>query len=244
MDNPRLKLLFLIIDWDRAKIVSDVFEKEHCRFVFMTKAMGTANSEILDLLGIGSTDKAVILCLENGTTTPQLIKAVRRKMGSRSTGAGIAFTIPLSGISASIMQVFLEASDTIENEKEEPKMANANPQNGLTNTDSPAGDIQIKNDLIITILNHGYSDDFMTTARKAGARGGTVISARGLSAQKVKKFLGISVQEEKEIIIILANKDQKVPIMQAVSGTFGTSSKAGGTIFSLPVDQVMSLNEI
>ena len=110
-------------------------------------------------------------------------------------------------------------------------------------TTSPA-EIAIKNDLIITILNHGYSDDFMTTAREAGARGGTVISARGLSAQKAKKFLGISVQEEKEIIIILANKEQQVPIMQAVSSAFGTSSKAGGTIFSLPVDQVMSLNEI
>ncbi|MDR1466636.1 MAG: hypothetical protein LBI40_03360 [Treponema sp.] len=222
MKKPFLKLLFFIIDWDKAKAVSDVFGER--RFVFMSKGLGTASSEILDLLGLGSSDKAVILCLEEGKSA-ELIDAVRAKLGVRSAGAGIAFTTPLSGINAPVMQLFLE-SITVE-EKDETMEEK----------------VEIKNDLIVAILNHGYSDDFMATARNVGARGGTVISARGISQQKVKKFLGISVQDEKEVIIILADREKKVPIMQAVSGAFGPSSKAEGVVFSLPVDQVMSLNQ-
>ncbi|AEF83809.1 hypothetical protein TREPR_2315 [Treponema primitia ZAS-2] len=237
----RLKLIFLIVDWDKARAVSDVIEEGSCPLVFLTKGQGTAQSDILDLLGLGATDKAVLLCVAEALETPTLIKTVRHAMGSKSAGAGIAFTVPLSGINAPLMKVFLEAETDAENEKtqiakENPKMAD--------NDTTVSGPIAIKNELILSILNNGFSDEFMVAARKAGARGGTVLSARGLSQQIVKKFLGISVQEEKEIIIILADKDKKLPIMQAVSNAFGISSKAGGVIFSLPVDQVMSLNEI
>jgi nitrogen regulatory protein PII len=239
---PALKMILLILDWDKAKAVSDVLGKGLCPLVFITKGSGTARSEVLDLLGVGATEKAVFVCVAEGSATPQLIKGVRHVMGSQSVGAGIAFTVPLSGINLPLMKVFLEMNtENVENEKpkENPKMANNNKM------DAPAsGAIQIKNDLIISILNHGFSDAFMSVARKAGAKGGTVLSARGLSQQIVKKFLGISVQDEKEIILILADKDTKVAIMQAVSAAHGIDSKAGGVVFSLPVDQVMSLNEI
>ena len=104
--------------------------------------------------------------------------------------------------------------------------------------------IEIKNEMIISILNSGNSDAFMTEARKAGARGGTVISARGISQEVMKKFFGIVVQDEKEIIFVLADKDKAAPIMNAVNAGFGATSKAAGVIFSLPVDHVMSLNAL
>jgi nitrogen regulatory protein PII len=82
----------------------------------------------------------------------------------------------------------------------------------------------------------------MAAAREAGATGGTVINARGNAHQGPVKFFGISVQDEKEIIIILSTRERKAPIMQAVSQAFGISSKAGGIIFSLPVDGVAGLD--
>jgi nitrogen regulatory protein PII len=101
---------------------------------------------------------------------------------------------------------------------------------------------EIKHDLIIAIINHGYSDEFMTTAREAGATGGTALSARGLAHEGPVKFFGVSVQDEKEIIIILTSREKKVPIMQAVSQVYGIASKAEGIIFSLPVDSVLGLS--
>jgi nitrogen regulatory protein PII len=99
-----------------------------------------------------------------------------------------------------------------------------------------------KFDVIISVVNQGYSDEFMAVAREAGAGGGTVVNARGIAHQGPVKFFGISVQDEKEIIAILSTRERKAPIMQAVSQAFGISSQAEGIIFSLPVDSVEGLD--
>jgi nitrogen regulatory protein PII len=184
-------------------------------------------------LGIGASDKAVIFCLEQDVMVPVLLREVRKKLGFHSPGAGIAFTVPLSGINNPILQVFKESihkndklSDKLFPEKE-----------GGTAMSS-----EIKHDLIVSIINQGYSDEFMTAAREAGATGGTVINARGLAHQGPVKFFGVSVQEERELVIILTSRDKKAPIMQAVSQAYGISTKAGGIVFSLPVDNVQGLN--
>ncbi|MDR2447997.1 MAG: hypothetical protein LBD58_12045 [Treponema sp.] len=246
------KLLFLIIDWDKIRAISEALEKDYSKFVFMSKARGTATSEILDILGVGGTDKALILCLVEGASTPVIIRMVRRKMGVRNAGAGIAFTVPLSGINALLMELFLKTRAAAETvgvaaaaaETGKKKQRDTSMETTDKGEKMEMKPVEIKNNVIISILNNGYSDEFMKTARDAGARGGTVISARGLSSQKTKKFLGISIQDEKEIIIMLTDREKSVGIMQAVSATCGVSSKAEGIVFSLPADQVMSLNDI
>jgi nitrogen regulatory protein PII len=225
---PLLKCVVFIIDWTKAQVVTDIFEQEKVRFHFISKGRGTARSDVLDLLGIGSTEKAVILCMEQDVGVPVLLKAVTKKLGLHNPGAGIAFTLPLSGINQPILQVFktsIEKNFNISIEKEAEKMST-----------------ETRFDLIVSVVNQGYSDEFMTIAREAGATGGTVINARGIAHQGPVKFFGISVQDEKEIITILATKEKKALIMQAVSQAFGINTKAGGIIFSLPVDGVAGLD--
>jgi hypothetical protein len=225
---PVLRLLIFIIDWAKVRVISSIFEEENVRFHFISKGRGTASSEILDLLGIGSSEKAVILCLEQEVMIPVLLKEVRKKLGFHNPGVGIAFTIPLSGINNPILQVFKESIH--KNEKI------------LLERDSLSMSSEIKNDLVVSIINQGYSEEFMAVAREAGATGGTVINARGLSHEGPIKFFGVSVQDEREILIILTKREQKAAIMQAVSQNYGITTEAGGIIFSLPVDRIMGLN--
>ena len=226
-DAKTFKFAFLIVDWVKLKTVLEVFKEKNILFYFFTKADGTANSEILHILGIGASDKALIFCLEEGEIIPSLLKGIRKKIGYQNAGAGIAFTVPLSGINNPILQIFKENVREIpqRSEKEGSKMNK-----------------EITHDLIVSVLNQGYSDDFMNTAREAGAAGGTIFNARSTAAAGTVKFFGISVQDEKEIILILTKRDKKAPIMQAISSSFGLTSKAQGIMFSLPVDQVMGMN--
>jgi nitrogen regulatory protein PII len=236
---PSLKLIFFIIDWGKTKDISEVFEEEKVRFHFISKGKGTASSDVLDLLGIGASDKAVVLCLEQTVMVPVLLKEVRKKLGFHSPGAGIAFTIPLSGINNPILSVFKESIHKNEKIGSITGEFHRENQGGTMTNDTRAA---IRNDLIISIINQGYSDEFMVTAKEAGATGGTVISARGLAHEGPVKFFGVSVQDEKEIVIILTSREKKVPIMQAVCEAHGLDSKAEGIVFSLPVDQVMGLS--
>lgn len=225
---PILKFVVFIIDWSKNKVITGIFEQSHVRFHLICKGRGTASSDILDVLGIGSTEKAVVFCLEQDIMVPTLLKEVTKKLGLHNPGAGIAFTIPLSGINNPILKVFKESiSKHLAQypEKEVEKMS----------ADS-------KFDLVVTMVNHGYSDELMAVAREAGATGGTVINARGMTHQGPVKFFGISVQNEKEIIIILAKREKKAPIMQAISQVYGITSKAEGIVFSLPVEHITGLD--
>jgi hypothetical protein len=236
---PSLRLIFFIADWANANLISEVFDEEKVRFHFISKGRGTARSDVLDLLGIGASDKAVIICLEQEVLAPVLIREVRKKLNFSSPGAGIAFTIPLSGINTPILKVFKKSIHKNE------KLGSEKPDAGKPETgkqgETPMA-VEIKNDLIISIINQGYSDEFMTAAREAGAAGGTVINARGLAHEGAVRFFGVSVQDEKEIVIILTSREKKVPIMQAVSQSCGITSKAEGIVFSLPVDAVEGLS--
>jgi len=97
-------------------------------------------------------------------------------------------------------------------------------------------------DLIVSIVNTGCCDTLMDVAREAGALGGTILNARGQGHEGAVKFFGISVEDEKEIIIILTSREKKAAIMRAICETHGLNSNARGIIFALPVDNVLGLN--
>jgi nitrogen regulatory protein PII len=237
---PRLKMFFFIVDWDKAAAISKVFEEEHVRFHFISKGRGTASSDIHDLLGIGAADKAVIICVEQEILVQVLLKEVRKRLGFHKPGAGIAFIIPLSGINTPLLRVFKESIN--KNEKITQDEYSAGKREGGTMASGKNTAAVINNDLIIAVINHGFSEEFMNVAREAGATGGTVVHARGLAHEGPVKFFGISVQEEREIVFVLTNREKKLPIMEAVSRSCGITTKAEGLIFSLPVENVMGLN--
>ena len=68
--------------------------------------------------------------------------------------------------------------------------------------------------MITIIVNTGYADDIMDAARKAGARGGTVMHARGTASPEDAKFMGVTIVPDKEMIMILCSDDQ----LEAISG--------------------------
>ena len=102
-----------------------------------------------------------------------------------------------------------------------------------------AGKPSNTHDLVVAIINQGYSDELMNTARDAGASGATVLNARGQTHEGAVKFFGVSVQDEREMIIIVTSKEKKVSIMRTISEAHGLNSEAQGIVFSLPVDNVI-----
>jgi nitrogen regulatory protein PII len=219
-----------IVDWSRQKLVTTAFEKAGVQIQYTAKGKGTASKEILNLLGIGSTDKAVVLSLEEAMRLQPLIKDIAEKV--RLWERGAAFSVPLSGINTPVLEML--SSERAEADAKDEKKHNDGEEAGIMETKK-------RSDLIMCILNQGYSDEFMAEARKAGAGGGTVLSVRGAARQGQVKFFGISVQNEKEIIMILSTREKKNAIMSAVSEKFGVQSEAEGIVFSIPADNITGI---
>lgn len=97
-------------------------------------------------------------------------------------------------------------------------------------------------ELVCCIVNGGYSDSVMDTARKMGAGGGTVIHGRGTANSEVEKMFNITIQPDKEIVLIIIKSEIKDDVLHALYKEVGLDSPGQGIAFSLPVDDVVGLS--
>ena len=96
-------------------------------------------------------------------------------------------------------------------------------------------------ELLVAIANQGYIDTVMDASRAAKAGGGTVIHAKGTGMELAKKYLGVSLVEEKEVILIVTKSREKNQIMKAIMEQAGLDSKERTIVFSLPVTSVAGI---
>ena len=96
-------------------------------------------------------------------------------------------------------------------------------------------------EVVFCIVNEGYSDVVMDAAKEAGARGGTVIHARGTANKEAEKFFHITIQPEKEIVMILVPADIKDAVLHALYRNAGLRREGQGIAFSMAVDAVVGM---
>ena len=95
---------------------------------------------------------------------------------------------------------------------------------------------------VFCIVNDGFSDVVMDAAREAGARGGTVIHDRGTAYKEAEKFFKITIQPEKEIVMILVPADIKDDVLRAIYRNAGLKTEGQGIAFSVAVDDVVGMS--
>ena len=96
-------------------------------------------------------------------------------------------------------------------------------------------------EVIFAIVNSGFAEEVMDVAREHGARGGTIINARGVAGEEAAAFFGITLHAEKEILMMVVDKTIRDDILNAIYKQMGMAKKAQGIAFSLPVSDVAGL---
>ncbi len=221
----RIKLLISIVNYKDEIRLKEIIDEVSVALSFTFAGTGTARSQMLDYLGIGETEKAVVFSLFPESDEEIIIREIRSKMSLYLVGRGISFTVPLTGISEIVANGIASAS--AEKTVDGRKIMNS------TNR---------KYDLIVASVEPNRMDEAMEAARNAGAAGGTIIRARSLDNAKAEQFIGISLMEEREILLILTKKESKIAIMEALSEKVGLKTDASGVIFSLPVDRTAGIS--
>ena len=100
----------------------------------------------------------------------------------------------------------------------------------------------VRYEMIFCIVNTGFSETVMDAAKEVGARGGTVIHARGTANKEAEQFFHITIQPDKEIVMILVPADIKDKVLHALYQHAGLKTEGQGIAFSLPVDDVVGIN--
>lgn len=178
------------------------------------------------MLGLGSIDKSVLISMVPKNLSDVLMDKLRSELRLHAANSGIAFTIPLNGATNLIFRILTQGT-----EKEVPGIK-GKEESRMSET---------KYSLVAAIVNRGFSGDVMETVRAAGAKGGTVIHSRRIGDKDATSFWGLSVQDEKEIVLILTESVNKVALMKCIGESCGMHSKAQGIVMSLPIDSVAGI---
>lgn len=215
-----LNYVITITDRSKAADMAALYAAAGMTLVLTQLGRGTATSEHLSMYGLEATEKAVVSAVAGPEATKQLIKAAKRKLFIDIPGNGILMAIPIKSVGGGSTLAY------------------------LTDNKAPGGtapDMNFQHELIIVVLNEGFSDFVMDAARSAGAAGGTVLHAKGTGAVKAERFFGVALADEKDIIYIVSRAGEKAAIMRAIREKAGPETKAGAICFSLPISAVAGL---
>ena len=96
-------------------------------------------------------------------------------------------------------------------------------------------------EVVFAIVNSGYGEEVMEVAREQGVRGGTILNARGVVNENAAAFFGITLHADKEILMMVVEKDIRDNVLNAIYKEMGMAKKAKGIAFSMPVSDVAGL---
>ena len=218
-----LNMVMAIVNRDRHEAMEDVIHGLKLPLAMTLYARGTARDEHLSLYGLAATEKALVFTVADGEQTKKLMRAAKLRMFVDIPGNGIMMSVPLKSVGGGKTMAYLTDNKTTTGEK--PVMNSTH-------------------ELVVVIINEGCSDMVMAAARPAGATGGTVLAGKGTGARESEKFLGISLANEKDVVLIVAEKQKKANIMKAIMEKAGPGTPAAAICFSLPVTAVEGLRRI
>ena len=219
MRREPIQVIVTIVERGDGNRVVKAYNKLQVRSHFRCEGRGTATSEILDILGLGSTEKDVVLSLAAADAARALMQALDEDLGLRTKG--IAFTVSLTGLS-SLLAAAIQLNTKLEKSSGGKSMKQSNSS------------------LIVISVNQGFTGAVMETAKKAGARGGTILRARWAGTEEISS-LG-NLRPERELIAIVAPTERRNSIMEAVHAVYGPRTEAGGIVLSTGVEQLVKIH--
>ncbi len=224
-----LNLLLAICERGRTQDFEEILRLNHIELCFSLLCRGTASSEILDYLSLERSEKSLLLAVASSATLPGLMRDFRHELYIDIPGNGIVATLPLNCVAGQRTLALL----THEQRYQRPDPAAAKEDSAMANP--------TEHELIVVIANEGHTDLIMDAARRGGAGGGTALHAKGTGAEYARKFFGLSLAGEKELILIVSPIARRDEIMRAIVADGGPGTRAQGIVFSLPVSSVAGL---
>jgi len=221
--NDRIMLVFSIITRGKARKYMESLNSNGMGFHIQTTAQGTAPSEMMDIFGLGTNDKDIVITLAPEQVINDYVLEMNKGLGGSFEYGGLMICIRLTAINRLTAELVNRAS-------------RQNEAGGKRKVKSGQ-----KNQLILVSVNQGYTDAVMETAKAAGAMGGTVLRARLADSGIMEQFGENAVHQERDIITIFAPASTAASIMEAVNREHGALSAANGMVLALPVDKAYKI---
>lgn len=220
--NKRPMILLSIVERDKGQKLIKELEQLSIRINFQCVGLGTAPTDMMDIFGLGSHDKDIIISIGAENIVRDMMANFGSSFESHSKYGGLMIILPVSATNRIMTEIL-----------------------SFNNKNTDKGTVAMKNEhhnnLILISINEGFVDEVMQVARNAGAMGGTVLKGRLADIEQFANIQGSNVDSEREIIFILAPQKTSKQIMEDVNNEFGITTPANGIIFALPTEKAYKI---
>ncbi len=227
--EKRAKLLVCIIRKEDEIALTEVCNECCVSLHFSSIGYGTATSHYMSYLGLDEIEKRVVYSLIPNYCQSQVLRAINKRLKLYLMGNGIAFTIPLSGISSIISNAILNTPFREESV--------ADPSKNTSEKERT----KKMHELIVAVVNQKYTDKVLDCSRAAGATGATILHTRSINNKQAEQLIGTSFKQETDTIAFLTSHEYKAQIMEAIRENAGLKTDGGAVLFSLPVDSLIGI---
>ena len=227
-EKKRVKLLVGIVNKGDEDKLTAIVKECATALSFSGIGYGTARSSYRSYFGFSEVDKRVTMSLIPSTAEHTILNAIAHGLKLYLAGRGIAFTIPLSGISSIISEGILSGEERADVQINKAPISKKKEKNRM-------------HELVIAVVNRKYTDAAVEAARIAGATGATVFHTKSSNNQKAAQAIGTTIEQETDSIFLLTNLEYKNKIMEAVRDVAGLKTEGGAVIFSVPVDDLVGI---
>lgn len=208
------RLCFIVAEGQGSKLIHRLIELG-ARGATVCLALGTVANRWLDLLGITSERKEVVYSVMPRDLATATLDTIAKERRFDKANHGIGFSINLL------------------------TLVGANSWNE-TNTQPPT-EGQTMFQCITTIVDRGRAEDVVQAANEAGGRGGTIFNARGSGIHETQTLLGMHIEPEKEVVMVLAPQAVARPIVNNIHEKLQLDQPGNGIIYVQPVAEVRGI---
>lgn len=96
--SEKLDIIFTIVSRGKGETVVDFLREIDVPHNTICHGRGTAPSAMLELLGLGATEKDVVMTITRNEQSARIIKKISKKLDFAKPGSGIAFTVPIQSV--------------------------------------------------------------------------------------------------------------------------------------------------
>lgn len=232
------KLLMSVVPHDKGEKLTRAAMESGCQGGTVLIGRGLAKTNLEAVLGIGESTKDVILMVVNDDVKDSVKNAIVQATSQEKTNFGELAIVDVDSIfksgNLSKTEETQNQDDKSQNSQNQDDEKTENPENHQNQKDENMA--ENSNEMITVIVNKGYADDIMAAARKAGAGGGTVLNARGTARENDKRFFGMHIVPEKEMLVIVVPSEKKDAVLSAIKAVKCLKEPGMGIVYNSVVE--------
>lgn len=186
----------------------------------ITLAKGTVNSRVLNFIGLADVRRELVYLAAEKSVAYRALEEMNEEFEFDKPNRGIVFTTSINTVLGS---------------------KNIKPKKRVVKNDIERRGDEAMYNLITIIVDKGRAEEVIDAANKAGAKGGTIINARGSGIHESGKILSMEIEPEKEIVMILSESDTTENIVSAIKDAIKIDEPGNGILFVQDVNRTYGI---